>query len=63
MLTIVEADLNENCRTLRHGPQVFHNALRAVLKGESRFHVRNDVGEDYDLVYLQNNDTAPIWRY
>lgn len=59
MLQIVEADLNENCRTLRHGPQVFHNALRAVLKGESRFHVRNDAGEDYDLLYIQNNDAAP----
>lgn len=59
MLQIVEADMNENCRTLRHGPQVFHNALRAVLKGENRFHVRNDVGENYDLVYFPNNDAAP----
>ncbi len=58
MLQIVEADVNENCRTLRHGSQVFHNALRAVLKGESRFHVRNDVGQDYDLVYFHNNDAA-----
>lgn len=59
MLHIVEADANENCRTLRHGEQVFHNALRAVLKGECRFHVKNDKGEDYDLVYTENNDEAP----
>lgn len=59
MLQIIKADKNENCRTLRHGPQVFHNALRAVLKGESRFHVRNDQGDDYDLLYFKNNDAAP----
>lgn len=45
----------ERCGTVR---RVFHNALRAVLKGESRFHVRNDVGQDYDLVYFHNNDAA-----
>lgn len=59
MLQIVEANPSENCRTLRHGPQVFHNALRAVLKGEKRFHVRNDKGDNYDLVYVENNDYAP----
>ncbi len=38
---------------------MFHNALRAVLKGEIRFHVRNEKVSDYDLVYVQNNDLAP----
>ncbi|MDO4960949.1 MAG: hypothetical protein Q4E57_03725 [Eubacteriales bacterium] len=30
-----------------------------MLRGESRFHVKNRGGEDYDLVYTTNNDVVP----
>lgn len=59
MLYIHEKNPEENCRTLNHGPQVFHHALNAVFKGETRFHVKNDKGSDYDLVYAENNSLTP----
>ncbi|MCI1721895.1 MAG: hypothetical protein LKM35_00500 [Lachnospiraceae bacterium] len=59
MLKIVEADNEKTCRSLNHGPEVFHHALRAVLNGEYRFHVKNDRGEDYDLEYRENNSLIP----
>ena len=55
MLRIEQWDDSENYRTFNHSAEVFHKALRAVLNGETRFHV---VGapEKYDLVYESNND-------
>ena len=39
---------SENCRTLRHGKDVFHDALKWVMKGEWRFHVSDGGSIAYD---------------
>ena len=57
MLSIVEYDYNTNFRRLNNDQNVFHNALRYVLKGEKRFHIEGD-GYDYDLVYEDNDVRA-----
>lgn len=58
MLKIESYDDNHNYRTLDISPQIFHDALRYVLRGETRFHVRNDGGQDFDLVYVENDKKA-----
>lgn len=45
----------DNFRELLHSNKVFHEALGYVTKGEKRFHVKNEKGNDYDLVYKENN--------
>ncbi len=57
MLFIQPYDEWQNCRTLRHGPDVFHEALRAMIKGEERFHVLGGP-EAYDLIYIRNQEWA-----
>lgn len=42
------------CTVLRHGENVFHEALALVRKGETRFHVTGLGCPDYDLVYTEN---------
>jgi hypothetical protein len=58
MLLFEEYDREMNHRTLEHGTDVFHKALDCVLLGEKRFHVKNPNGEDYDLVYTDNQSWA-----
>ena len=58
MLMITNWDQNNNFRELQSAPGVFHEALKYVLRGETRFHVRNDGGADYDLIYKQNDALA-----
>ena len=58
MLFISHRDQNNNYRELQSEPGVFHKALKYVLRGETRFHVRNDGGADYDLVYTPNDALA-----
>ncbi len=58
MLFIKEYDREMNHRTLSQGPDVFHQALSCVLLGEKRFHVKNDHGDDYDLMYIENQSWA-----
>lgn len=55
MLKIVEHDTENNYRTLDLSDNLFHKALNAVLKGETRFYVRNPKGENFDLIYFDNN--------
>ncbi|MBQ3295463.1 MAG: hypothetical protein IJH00_03140 [Erysipelotrichaceae bacterium] len=57
MLTITEYDYNHNFRKLNNDPNVFHNALYHVLRGEKRFHVEGE-GYDYDLVFEENDVRA-----
>ena len=57
MLSIVEYDHNHNYRKLDNDQNVFHNALKYVLKGEKRFHIESD-GYDYDLIYDENDIKA-----
>ncbi|MBR3735659.1 MAG: hypothetical protein IKN07_07240 [Lachnospiraceae bacterium] len=55
MLNITEKS-NEELLTLKHGANVFHEALSCVKQGEVRFHVVDENGEvpAYDLVYTAN---------
>ena len=55
MLNIVEKS-DEQLITLKHGANVFHEALAKVREGEIRFHVTDEkkAVPDYDLVYTQN---------
>ena len=45
--------------TLEHSDHVFHDVLRNVRNGETRFYVRNPQGEDYVLAYTLNMDLFP----
>ena len=58
MLTIKEYDQDKYYRKLKNGPDIFHEALKYVLKGETHFHVSNENGEDFDLLYLENDRKA-----
>ena len=58
MLTIEKYDQNNNYRLLDNTPFLFHTALKYVLKGEKRFHVRNENAPDFDLVYMDNDTIA-----
>lgn len=55
MLMITNWDRNNNYRELQNEPGVFHEALKYVMRGETRFHVHNGGSEDYDLVYTPND--------
>ncbi|MDO5445434.1 MAG: hypothetical protein Q4F31_07430 [Eubacteriales bacterium] len=57
MLRIREYDEEVNYRILRHGKNVFHDALEAVLGGEKRFHVTEGPAK-YDLEYVDNQQWA-----
>ncbi len=61
MLRIENIDLKNNYRILDNSPNMFHEALIAVLKGEKRFHVEDSfdlVYEDNDI-YTKNNSSFP----
>ena len=58
MLLIEGYDKERNYRTLALGPDLFHRALECVLLGEKRFHVKNQNGEDFDLLYTDNQSWA-----
>ena len=58
MLQIVEPDTRKNYRTFTNNASLFHQALAFVKKGEKRFHVMNDAGPDFDIVYFRNQDWA-----
>ena len=59
MLQIFPYDKNVSFRKLKHGRNVFHDALKGVLKGEVIFQVLNQDGEDYLLRYIDNHQ----WSY
>ncbi len=58
MLLIKEYDTEVNRRILKHGKDVFHRALEAVLKGEKEFHVIGEDGIRYNLEYTENRNWA-----
>ena len=58
MLQFREYDRERNHRTLPQEENLFHAALSAVLRGEKRFHVKNPLGLDYDLEYVENQSWA-----
>ncbi|MBR4776058.1 MAG: hypothetical protein IK007_00440 [Lachnospiraceae bacterium] len=55
MFNIVEKN-TEELITLKHGKNVFHEALSKIKEGEMRFHVTDDEKKvpDYDIVYTAN---------
>ena len=50
--------------TLKLSEQLFHEALKEKPESKARFHVLNDKGEDFDIVYWDNeDDIEPIAAY
>ena len=45
-----------DAKTLQLSDQLFHEALRDAPESKARFHVKNPRGEDFDIVYWDNND-------
>lgn len=43
-------------KTLPLSDRLFHEALREAPESAARFHVKNDRGEDFDIVYWDNED-------
>lgn len=56
MFRIEEYGKNQNCKTLQLTDDLFHEALRNMPGSRSRFHVHNPDGDDFDIVYYDNND-------
>lgn len=57
MIVLAEVNKETNYRnlTLRKSPEIFHRILQAVLRGEKRFHIINPEGEDFDMIYEEND--------
>ena len=58
MLVIKKYDRERNHRFLVHEANVFHKALFWVQHGERVFHVKNPMGENYNLEYVENQKWA-----
>lgn len=58
MLVIKDYDYDNNHRILKNSPQVFHEALKYVMRGETQFHVENGEDGEFDLFYADNDRTA-----
>ena len=64
MFKIEKFDPDAEAKTLRHSDNLFHEALKYDLESKLRFHVKNDKGGDFDIVYWDNNDDIePIDTY
>ena len=63
MFRIEEYDHTADCKTLEISPGLFHDAWKEGVKSRSRFHVRNHGGDDFDIVYYDNNDIEPVASY
>ena len=46
----------EEAKTLKLSENLFHEALQNEPESKARFHVNNDKGEDFDLVYWDNDE-------
>ena len=56
MFRIGTFDQTKECKTLKLSPSLFHDALKLEPKSLERYHVSNPSGEDFDIVYFDNND-------
>ncbi|MBO4902070.1 MAG: hypothetical protein J5518_04695 [Lachnospiraceae bacterium] len=56
MYRIEEYDRSADCKTLILSPDLFHEALAEDPKSGRRFHVKIKSGDDFDIVYYDNND-------
>ena len=56
MFKIEPLDLEIEAKTLPFSERIFHEALQEAPESAARFHVKNDPGEDFDIVYWDNED-------
>lgn len=64
MFKLEEFNPEAEAKTLKLNDRLFHEALKEELESKTRFHVKNDKGEDFDIVYWDNNDDIePIEAY
>ncbi|MCR5268711.1 MAG: hypothetical protein K6E16_09360 [Lachnospiraceae bacterium] len=56
MFKIETYDHTKECKTLRLTRALFHEALKENPASLARFHVENPGGDDFDIVYYDNND-------
>ena len=67
MFKIEAYDSETDVKTLKLNDQLFHEALKEKPESRTRFHVLNEKGEGFDIVYWDNEDdltpTAAIPKY
>ncbi len=56
MFKIENRIIDEEARTLTLTDRLFHEALGYNLKSKTRFHIKNSKGEDFDIVYWDNDE-------
>ena len=56
MFKIESLRADEDARTLSLSADLFHEALQYKPESKVRFHVKNDKGEDFDIVYWDNDE-------
>ena len=52
----IESLREEEAKTLSLSENLFHEALKCNPESKARFHVKNDKGEDFDIVYWDNDE-------
>ena len=64
MFKIESFNVDAEARTFEMSDSVFHEALKTDPVSKERFHVKNPKGEDFDIVYWDNNDDIePVDAY
>jgi len=64
MFRIEAYDSETEAKTLKLSDQLFHEALKEKPESKARFHVMNEKGEDFDIIYWDNeDDIEPIAAY
>lgn len=64
MFKIEEFLQDEDAKTLTLSENLFHDALKDRPQSKARYHVKNDKGEDFDIVYWDNDkDIEPYGAY
>jgi len=64
MFKIESFNVDAEARTFEMSDYVFHEALKTDPVSKERFHVKNPKGEDFDIVYWDNNDDIePVDAY
>lgn len=58
MFRITDYASSGNFRNFQNDEMLFHKAAEFVKKGEKRFHVSNENGDDFDIVYYRNQEWA-----
>ena len=56
MFKIETLRADEEAKTLKLSEYLFHEALKDTPESKARFHVKNDRGEDFDIVYWDNDE-------